>query len=94
MGVSHWAFTARRMGVGDEAANGWEIFLWEQRIDNNCRILLTMGNFLLVHQNQGASPGKHPVRVQGGKRRRVHRTTLTGVLRAGNSQLGLVFGFA
>lgn len=39
--MSQSEFTARRPEA-TAAANGCDIFLWEQRIDNNCRILLTM----------------------------------------------------
>ena len=57
--MSQSELTARRPEAATAAAKGCEIFLWEQRIDNNCRILLTIDFFHLAHF-QGASTRKHP----------------------------------
>src|SRR5437588_12805482 len=56
--MSQLELTARRMETGEEAAKGCEIFLCEQRIESNWRILLTIRPSLLLQFK--LSPGRHP----------------------------------
>src|SRR5689334_2378315 len=56
--MSQSEFTARRPDDA-AAAKGWEIFLCEQRIESNWRILLTMDVFS-PSPLPGASRRKHP----------------------------------
>jgi hypothetical protein len=56
--MSQSEFTARRPDDA-AAAKGWEIFLCEQRIESNWRILLTM-DFFCTEPTSGRFPQETP----------------------------------